>query len=232
VEGQTPPAYKDMSNMYGEVEQETRTHNEEFNKEITSEIRSPKIERVSVSVNIDGTWVKKIDEKGKIVFTLDGRVEREYLPLSPEQLTDARRLVEGAIQYDAARGDLVNVTNFAIDRTAQFEGEDAALLRERQIRFTIIASLIGIAFLLIGFVIFQIVARAREQARRRREEEIARQHNLMREQALLEAEKEGESISMSVEDQARLELAEKAIALAREHPQDVSQLIRTWLMEE
>ncbi|MDR2521155.1 MAG: flagellar M-ring protein FliF [Spirochaetaceae bacterium] len=232
VEGQTPPAYKDMSNLFGKVSQTTRTHNEEFNKEQTSEIRSPTIDRVTVSVNIDGTWARKYDEKGRLVFAPDGKVERIYTPLSPEDIAKATALVEGAIGYDAARKDIVRVQNIAIDRTEQFAQEDAALARERQIQITIIASLIGIAVLLVGFVIFQIIARAREQARRRREEELARQHQLMRESALLEAEKEGETISMSVEDQARMELAEKAIALAREHPQDVSQLIRTWLMEE
>ena len=185
-----------------------------------------------MSVNIDGTWSRKVDEKGRLLFTPDGKVERDYTPLSPEDMARATALVEGAIGYSAARGDNVQVQNIAIDRSDQFAKEDAELARERQIQITIIASLIGIAVLLVGFVIFQIVARAREQARRRREEELARQHQLMRESALLEAEKEGETISMSVEDQARMELAEKAIALAREHPQDVSQLIRTWLMEE
>ncbi|MDR0551774.1 MAG: flagellar M-ring protein FliF [Spirochaetaceae bacterium] len=232
VEGQTPPAYKDMQNMAGEVTQKTRTHNEVMNEEKIQEERRPKVDSVSVSVNIDGTWSKKYDEKGKLMFTPENKVEREYKPLNPEELAAAQRLVEGAIHFDAGRGDLVNVTNFPIDRTAQFEAEDAAIMKARQIQFTIIASLIGIAVLLIGFVVFQIIARAREQARRRREEELARQHQLMRESALLEAEKEGETISMSVEDQARMELAEKAIALAREHPQDVSQLIRTWLMED
>jgi flagellar biosynthesis/type III secretory pathway M-ring protein FliF/YscJ len=37
---------------------------------------------------------------------------------------------------------------------------------------------------------------------------------------------------LSPEEQAHLEVIEKAIALAREKPADVSQLIRTWIMEE
>ncbi|MDR2491070.1 MAG: flagellar M-ring protein FliF [Spirochaetaceae bacterium] len=232
VEGQTPPAYKDMSNLYGKTSQETSTRNYEFNKKETTESRRPEAGRRTVSVNIDGTWTKKVDEKGRVVVTPDGKIEREYIPVPPEDLAKARTLVEGAIGFNMARGDSVNVENIMIDRSEQFAAEDAELARQRQIQLTIIASLIGIAVLLVGFVVFQIVARAREQARRRREEELARQHQLMRESALLEAEKEGETISMSVEDQARMELAEKAIALAREHPQDVSQLIRTWLMEE
>jgi flagellar M-ring protein FliF len=221
-----------MSNLYGEVTQETRTHNEEFNREEISEERSPTIDRISVSVNIDGTWERKRDDKGKIVYLSDGRVEREYKPLSPEELGNTQAMIEGAIGFNAARGDVVRVQNIQIDRSAQFAAEDAALMRQRQIQIIIIASLIGAALLMIGFILFQVIRRAREAARRAREEELARQHQLMREEALLRAEGEGQEVEMSVEDQARMELQEKAINLAREHPADVAQLIRTWIMEE
>ena len=40
------------------------------------------------------------------------------------------------------------------------------------------------------------------------------------------------NISMSVEESRRAELLENAINLAKEHPEDVALLIRTWLMEE
>jgi flagellar M-ring protein FliF len=232
VEGQTPPAYRDMSNLYGEVTQETRTHNEEFNREAVTEERSPKIDRISVSVNIDGTWERKRDENGKAVYLPDGRVEREYKPVSPEELSKTQALIEGAIGFNAARGDIVRVQNIQIDRSAQFAAEDAALLKQRQTQITIIASLIGLALLMIGFVLFQVILRAREAARRRREEELSRQHQLMREEALLRAESEGQEVVMSVEDQARMELQEKAVNLAKEHPADVAQLIRTWIMED
>jgi len=54
----------------------------------------------------------------------------------------------------------------------------------------------------------------------------------MREAALRSAEEEGTEVEMSVEERARLEMQENAINMAREHPEDVAQLIRTWLMEE
>ena len=37
---------------------------------------------------------------------------------------------------------------------------------------------------------------------------------------------------LSVEERERAELQEHAVAMAREHPEDVAMLIRTWLMEE
>ena len=38
-------------------------------------------------------------------------------------------------------------------------------------------------------------------------------------------------VEMSVEERARLEMQENAVNMAREHPEDVAQLIRTWLVE-
>ena len=39
-------------------------------------------------------------------------------------------------------------------------------------------------------------------------------------------------VTLSVEERRRAELQENAIAMAKEHPEDVAMLIRTWLMEE
>ena len=39
-------------------------------------------------------------------------------------------------------------------------------------------------------------------------------------------------VTMSVEERKRAELQENAVAMAKEHPEDVAMLIRTWLMEE
>jgi flagellar M-ring protein FliF len=36
-------------------------------------------------------------------------------------------------------------------------------------------------------------------------------------------------VEMSVAERARLEMQENAINMAREHPEEVAQLIRTWL---
>ena len=46
------------------------------------------------------------------------------------------------------------------------------------------------------------------------------------------AEEEGAEVELSVEERARMEMQENAINMAREHPEDVAQLIRTWLLEE
>jgi flagellar M-ring protein FliF len=232
VEGQTPPAFRDMSNLYGEVTQETKTHNEVINNRKIQEARSPTINRVNVSVNIDGTWKPKYDEKRMPVLTPENTIEREYNPVPPEALADARAIIEKAIGYKSEWGETVTVTNIQVDRSAQFAADDAAYLRRQQIRFGILIGLAGLIIIVVGFVAFRIITHEIERRRRLREEEIARQQQAMRESAMLEAENEGMEVSLSVEEKRRMELQENAIAMAKDHPGDVAQLIRTWLMEE
>ena len=91
---------------------------------------------------------------------------------------------------------------------------------------------IGLGVILVAFIAFRLISKEIERRRRLREEELARQHQAMREAALRSAEEEGVEVEMSVEERARMEMQENAINMAREHPEDVAQLIRTWLMEE
>ena len=66
-----------------------------------------------------------------------------------------------------------------------------------------------------------------------REEEILRRQQAEREKALWDAKQDGlQDVTMSVEERKRAELQENAIAMAKEHPEDVAMLIRTWLLEE
>lgn len=232
VEGQTPPAFKDMSNLYGRVEQSTLTENEEINRRQIQEERSPTIDRVTVSVNIDGRWKWKYNEKGEPILTPDGSIEREYLEISDDELKKAAALVQDAIGYSRRRGDSVTVQNIQFDRTKQFVEEDLAFIRQRQFQTTMLLLLAGIAVLLVAFIMFRLISRELERRRRLREEELSRQHQMLRESALRQAEEEGVEVSMSVEERKRMELQENAINMAKEHPEDVAQLIRTWLLEE
>jgi flagellar M-ring protein FliF len=232
VEGQTTPAFRDMSNLYGEVTQTTNTHNEAINNRKTQEEKSPTIDRVTVSVNIDGTWKWNYNEKKKPVILDDGSIEREYTPVAAEDLAAAQSLIRDAIGFSAGRGDSVTVQNIRFDRTREFGEEDAAYFRNQQTQQTVLLLLIAVAVLLTGFVAFRLISREMERRRRLREEELSRQQQAMRESALLEAENEGVEVSMSVEEKRRMELQESAINMAKEHPGDVAQLIRTWLMEE
>jgi flagellar M-ring protein FliF len=101
-----------------------------------------------------------------------------------------------------------------------------------QTQQTILYSLIAIAVILVAFIIYRMISRELERRRRLKEEELLRKHQMEREKTLWEAEQAGMEVSMSVEERKRLELQENAINMAKEHPEDVALLIRTWLMEE
>jgi len=232
VEGQTPPAYKDMNSMYGEVNQETLKTNEEINSRKTQEEKSPEIDRLTVSVNIDGTWKWKYDDKRKPVIDPDGSIERVYTPMTPEDIKSTQILIQNAIGYNAYRGDSVTVHNIQFDRTKEFSDQDAAYFRKRQIETTVLIFLIGIVTLLIAFILFRTISREIERRRRLSAEERARREEALRQQALMQAEEDGMDVSISVEERTRMELQEAVANMTKEHPEDAAQLIRTWLLED
>jgi len=81
-------------------------------------------------------------------------------------------------------------------------------------------------------ILFRAISRELARRRRIREEQLALEQQRMREAALRAAEEEGIDIELSLEEKARLELQQNAVNLARERPDDVAQLLRTWLAEE
>ncbi|MDR2478692.1 MAG: flagellar M-ring protein FliF [Treponema sp.] len=232
VEGHTPPAIIDMDNVYGTMTQLTDVHNNEINEKVTAKERSPQIDRITVSVNIDGTWNWKYDEKKNPVILPNGSIEREYIPVPPEQLRAAQLIVQNAVGYNSARGDSVTVQNIPFDRSAQFKEEDAAYFRKKQVQTTIVIFISGLTLLLIAFIIVRTIQRELERRRRLAEEERARREQALRESAMAEAEQEGVDVSISVEERTRMELMESVVNMAKEHPEDCAQLIRTWLLED
>jgi flagellar M-ring protein FliF len=233
VEGQTPPAYKDLSNLVGKYDKSVRTRNEEVNKKVTTEEKRPwDIKRISTGVAIDGIWKEQYDKGGRVIVNPDGSIKREYQPVTDEEIQKAKSLIQGAVGFSRDRGDQVSVEAMRFDRTAQFTREDSVYRKGLQVRRTIVAVLIGIGALLVIAFIYRLAAKEMERRRRLREEELARQHQAMREAALRSAEEQGVEVELSVEDRARLEMQENATTMAREHPEDVAQLIRTWLVEE
>jgi flagellar M-ring protein FliF len=141
-------------------------------------------------------------------------------------------IVKGAIGFNPARKDRVVVQNIQFDRTEEFETEDAYLKRREQMRKTLLSALIALFAIFIVTIAYRAIAREVARKKRLREEELARQQQLMREAALRTAEAEGVEVELSAEERARLEMQENVMNIAREHPEEVAKLIRTWLAEE
>lgn len=235
VEGQTPPVYSDMSNVIGKSTETGVTRNNVINTEHTIENVSPQTGRVTVSFNVDGRWRLRRDPKTHkyIVDEETGGLVRDFTPVSDSELAEYRSIAEHAVGANRIRGDSVYVGRIEIDRNDEFEEFDAAYFKKQQTQRTILLVLAAIAIVLVGFVLFRFISKEMERRRRLREEELLRQQQAEREKALWEARDDANmQVTMSVEESRRAELQEAANSLAREHPEDVAMLIRTWLMEE
>jgi len=234
-EGQTPPAYKDLDNLVGEYRNNSQIVNEEVNTRNVYEEKSPwAIKRITIGVALDGIWEKKYNKNGTVKIDEEGHIVREYTEVNEDSLQKAQDLVEHAIGYNRERGDSVTVQHIQFDRSSEFQQEDEKFRSRKRMQQIVLYSALGICVIMIAFIVFRLISRELERRRRLREEELARQHQMAREAVLrsAEEEEEGMEVGMSVEERARMEMQENAINMAREHPEDVAQLIRTWLAEE
>ena len=229
-----PPVYSDMSNVIGETTESGVKRNYVMNRKDTAGKEEPKIDRLTVSVNVDGTWQYPLydPDTKKIRLSESGGYERTYVPISDDVLAEVTKLVQSAVGYDAKRGDSVVVTNIPFDHTDEFKEEDAKFIKSQKTKMTIFISPIAVALILVLFIAFRLISKEIERRRRIREEEELRRQQQQREAALWEAKEQGMEVTLSVEERKRAELQENAIAMAKNHPEDVAMLIRTWLMEE
>ncbi|MBR4373334.1 MAG: flagellar M-ring protein FliF [Treponema sp.] len=232
VAGQNPPVYEDLSNVIGQSEETGITQNNVINTEQRHENIHSQPGRVSVAVNIDGRWKAKYDKNHNYVITDEGHIEFTYTPVPAEQLDQAKSYVESAIGFNKLRGDSVTVASIQHDRDDEFQKLEDEYFAKQKRKFMIMIVLGGIIFVLLAFIIFRFVSREIERRRRLREEEILRRQQAEREKALWEAKDQDMQVTMSVEERKRAELQENAIAMAKEHPDEVAMLIRTWLMDD
>ena len=118
------------------------------------------------------------------------------------------------------------------DRSAEHEAEDAALRQKLMIQRLLIVSAVALAAFILIYLLYRAIKKEIARRRRLREEELAAQQQLMREAALRVADEGAAEVELSVDEKARREMLENAINLAREKPDQVAKLLRTWLSEE
>lgn len=227
-----PPGYKEQIGKWAEYSKDEDIKNYESSR-MNSMIRpAVKIKRQSAAVVVDGIWEKEYDPKGRLIFNPDGTIKRRYIPRTDEELKKFTDLVKGAINFDDARGDMVVVRNVAFNWRKKWEKEDAIYRTRAQIRRTLVVAMFSLFILFLATLAYRALMRELARRRRIREEELAAQQQMIREAALRAAEKEGIELQLSLEERARIEMLENAINLAKEKPEDVASLLRTWLAEE
>ncbi len=233
VEPNIPPGYKEALEEGTKYEKTESVKNYEVSQQVSHIKSAPyKIKRVSVAVWVDGTWKKLFDEHGKPMLTEERGVKREYIPRTVEEMRSLEDIVKGGIGYTPSRKDTVIVKNIKFDRVKEFELEDVYLKKREQIRKTLLSALIALFAIFIITLAYRAFSREFSRRKRIKEEELARQQQLMREAALKTAEVESTELELSAEEKARLEMQENVMNLARDHPEEVAKLIRTWIAEE
>ncbi len=231
TEGNKPPGYKASDDQYAKYDKNENIKNHAVNKTIKKIKRDPfDITKISVAIAIDGIQDLPRQEDGS--YDLDPNKKPIQIKLTDEELKKAENIIKKAINFSEARGDQVAVENIMFDRTKHWNSIREEYRRREQMKKLLIASLIGVIALFIGFILFRAIQKELERRRRAREEKLALEQQRMREAALSVAEEEGIDVELSLEEKARKDLHENAMNLAKERPDDVAQLLRTWLAEE
>jgi flagellar M-ring protein FliF len=227
TEPNIPPGYKDRDYQKAKYTKKEDIKNNKFNETHRKIKKQPwELERVNLAVLLDGKWERlgiKADQSG---------YDRKYLGVTDEELLKVTDVLKKSIGFDIARGDMISVKHLQIDRSKQFEAEDEELRAQIARRKLLIGILITLIALAIAYVAYIFIKREIERRRRLREEELAARQAMMRDAALRAIEEEGVEVELSIEEQARRAMIENAINLAKERPDDVVQLLRTWLSED
>jgi flagellar M-ring protein FliF len=206
-----------------DYERRSVTRSEVVNRRNTVREESPwAINRITVSVALDGVWRTEFRSDGGVALNQDGSVRRTYAPVSADDLRKAALLVKGAIGWDDRRGDSVTVEHLQFDRSRQFEHEDALLRREAWLLSLLPVAGGAVAALLLLIAVAVWRARHRRIRSARAASGTARLSGVARAygQSSAGGPADGHQMRRSAED------------LARRRPQDAARLLREWLVRD
>jgi flagellar M-ring protein FliF len=231
TESNKPAGYKGADDQFSEYSKNENIENNVVNESEKEIQKDPyDLMKISVAIAIDGQQSLPTLPDGEL--DLDPVKKPVQTPLTPEELRQAEDIVKAAVGFADGRGDQISVKNIMFDRSRDWKGLRDKERQKEQFKRMALAGLVGLFALFLGFILFGAIKREMNRRRRMREEQLALEQQRMREAALRAAEDEGVEVELSLEEKARLELQENAHNLAKERPDDVAQLLRTWLAEE
>lgn len=232
AEENVPPGYKDKTDRWQTYTRTDTQDNYELSKRYEAIKKgSYQIGKISAAVALDGRWTRVYDERGNPIITNGTSYVREYHPVSAEEIRNVTSLVQAAIGYNLKRGDQVSVTHLQFDHWDRFDAEDARIMRNNFIKKTLVIAMISLLALFILVLIVRAIQKELARRRRLREEELERKQMEMRRQAMMNVNEEPIT-EMNLEDAARKKLMEEVIRVSHERPEDVAQLLRTWMADD
>jgi len=137
---------KDNARLFRKQDQ---TKNYEIGKVVSRKVMpSGTLRRVSAAVIVDGNYQNVSKRKGK--------EEWQYTPRSPEEMAQFANIVKSAINFDAQRGDTVEIENIPFETThldamPPVETNDSWIDTIRQFKFIFEYMLVGM-FVILGFL--------------------------------------------------------------------------------
>ncbi|MFP4661048.1 MAG: flagellar basal-body MS-ring/collar protein FliF [Halanaerobiales bacterium] len=149
--------------------------------------------------------------------------------LDQENIDKIENVVQAAIGYDVNRGDIVTVSNIAFDRSLEQEiaEAEAAAIAAGQNRTYIYAGLI-----LFVFVLFLILFRMMKRSIETVSEEVVpgKAIDYMVDEDL--EEEVAASRGLTKEEKERKKLRENVAKAVSDQPEEVAQLLKSWLLED
>ena len=230
TEKQLPPGYRDLDYQRSEYGNDDTITNYAYNS-IEREIKKQPWEEQarSIAVAVDGTWVKEGIHQSK---SGEWKYKRKYVPPSQEELQTLEKLLKASILYKKVRGDQIEVRHLKKDRTKEFAKEDSKLKQKQLIRqLSMVIVICLIAFITI-YLLYRSIKKEITRRRRIKEEELAAQQQMMRDAALRVTDESTAEVELSIDEKMRKEMLENAINIAKEKPEEVAKLLRTWISEE
>lgn len=130
------------------VNKEYKIQNYEVPKTVRNVKEAPgKLEKLSISVLVDGVREFKVGEGGKS--------EEVWSARAPEDIKKYESLIRSAVGFDPKRGDSITVENIKFEKEDFSESEQllSSIERRRLVSYLIKWSVIGLAFALFFFLI-------------------------------------------------------------------------------
>ena len=201
TEGNRPPGYKAADDQYSEYANDENIENNVVNESEKDIQKAPyDITKVYAAIAIDGIQTLPMNSEGE--YDLDPSKKPIQQALTPEELKQSENIVKKAIGFDEARGDQVAVENIMFDRSKDWKGLRDEYRHKEQVKKMMLAGLVGVFALFLGFILFSAIRREVQRRRRMHEEQLALEQQRMREAALRAAEDEGVDVELSLEERA------------------------------
>ncbi len=191
----------------------TRTENVITNYEISKTVERVvggvgTIKRLSVAVMINGQY--------RTVVTPEGEEVTEYIPRTDEEIQKIASLVRNAIGFDEKRNDQIEVTNLPFDLTVIEEQEkylqeiNQKEFMDRLLFWGSVVLALGLLFILLRGIFSRIRPELPEP--------------------IVEEEPEFEAIKIPDETRARMQKREMLVEIAKDKPDEVAKLIKSWMI--